>query len=94
MEATTLRDDLDDAIHLSVCQSINLDFDDIEEREREVKDILIEAIVTAFRRAKPADLPVKSEFDTGSRLHNKVTAQYYTNLLQELGLEDNGTASY
>jgi hypothetical protein len=93
MAATTLCDDLDDAIHLAVCQAIGLDIDDIEEREREVKAMLLEAIQAVILRAKPADVPITSEFDTGSRLHNKVVAKYYANLKRELGMEDDGMAN-
>ncbi len=48
---------LDDAIHMAVCQSINLDFDDIEEREKEVKKMLQDALCAAIERAKPQPGP-------------------------------------
>src|SRR4051794_36397301 len=37
---------LEDVIHMSVCQSIGIDFDDIEEHEREVAAMLREYILT------------------------------------------------
>ncbi len=71
---------LDDAIHLAVCQSINLDFDDIEEREAEVKQMFQEAIRAALERAWP-DRPITPE-------ENNAIQEYVTNLPHELGLED------
>ncbi len=43
---------IESAVHMAVCQSINLDFDEIEEREEEVLALVHHTLRQAIERAE------------------------------------------
>ena len=77
----SFSNDIDDAIHMAVCQSINLDFDDIEEREAEVKQMLQKAIVKLLEDAQGLIPELKDDFETG---YHAGVANYKEQILKHM----------
>ncbi len=82
---------IESAVHMAVCQSIDLDFDEIEEREKFVLTMIQEAVSEALERAKPiaTDNLVKRERELPYYMeaNQRAVDDYHTNLLSELGLD-------